>query len=104
MPRGLYLPGHLDRGGEVQNVSEDERELVDDEVEDSPEGSEKMGAFAVEGVARRDGDLSRKGSLAGGVLENLWARRSKRLMAGGVGWCWHSPKVRVVYSCLIELE
>lgn len=77
---GMYLIGHRDGGGEVQKVSDDESELLDEEAEECPEGRENIGADCVDGVAGNLRDLSVKGSLAGGVLENLSARRSKRLI------------------------
>jgi len=76
---GMYLTGHREGGGDVQNVSEDESELFDEEAEESPDGRENIGTEFVDGVVSNLGDLSMKGSLAG-VLENLQAKRSKRLI------------------------
>lgn len=75
---GIYLACHRDGGGDVQNVSDDDSELLDEEVEDSPDGRENIGAKVVEGVASSLGDLSVKGSLAGVAYLNT--RRSKRLI------------------------
>lgn len=71
---------HLDhRGGagDVQKVSDEEIELVEDEGEDPSEGSENFEMGTLEGVASSLGDLSRKGSLEG-VLSNRRTVRSSK--------------------------
>lgn len=77
---GMYLTGHREGGGEVQNVSEDESELADEDADEWPEDKEKIEADFVDGVASNLGDLSTKGSLTRGVLESLHTMRSRRLM------------------------
>ena len=78
----MYLTDHLAGAGDVQNEDADEIDVVDEQVEDSPEGKVKVGIGICEGVARGLGDLSTKGS---GVLESFQTARSKKLISSGLG-------------------
>ena len=73
---GKYL-GHREGAGEVQNDEVDEIELAEDDREVSVDGKENLDIGVVDGVARRLGDLSTKGSLPG-VLKSFHAVRSRK--------------------------
>ena len=77
----MYLTDHLEGAGEVQNDDPDEIDVVDEQVEDSPEGKVKFGIGICEGVARALGDLSTNGS---GVLESFQTARSKKPIFSGL--------------------
>ena len=73
---GKYL-GQREGAGEVQKDEVEEKELAEEEREVSLDGKENLDIGAVDGVARRLGDLSTKGSLPG-VLKSFHAVRSKK--------------------------
>ena len=64
---------HGDGAGDIQKDEAEDRELADEEAEDSAEGRVNVGAGTCEGVASSLGDLSMNGS---GVLESLHMARS----------------------------
>ena len=78
----MYLTGHLEGAGDVQNEDADEIDVVDEQVEDPPEGKEKFGIGICDGLARGFGDLSTNGS---GVLESFQTARPKKPIASGLG-------------------
>ena len=80
---GKYL-GHREGAGEVQNDEVEEKELAEDDREVSLDGKENLDIGVVDGVARRLGDLSTKGSLPG-VLKSFHAVRSRKPIAAQ----WH---------------
>ena len=70
--------------GDIQNVEDEESELVEDEAEDSLDGSSKYVEILFRrGVASSLGDLSMKGSFDG-VLSRWAHGRPKNLMLDNV--------------------
>ena len=80
---GRYL-GHREGAGEVQNDEVDENELAEDDREVSLDGKDNLDIGVVDGVVRRLGDLSTKGSLPG-VLKSFHAVRSRKPISAK----WH---------------
>ena len=76
---GKYL-GQREGAGEVQKDEVEENELAEEEREVSLDGKENLDIGVVDGVARRLGGLSTKGSLPG-VLKSFHAVRSRKPMS-----------------------